>query len=315
MFEQNSQAMMNDDTSGRDHPVHHVLGLYSKMHKDATEKGEIGTSKSSLDGNEIKIYINKCEEKIDEQQQSQEEGSKKQESPHKEDMQHKDYDKGSLNDMEESRDEESNKQHILEEQQLLDVNVADKDAGREDAFENEDCSDLKALEGLNTADKEADREDDFENEDCSDLKALEDEVDGTVTDSIQVVVDTILFGMSTPSTTKSLDVGDSNKMTESQWDLPNRQIPPDFPDAYVRKLEASKAKAPAKQKRKKSRILRSPYILKYGSASKDADDYDKEKKLKYDFDGYTINQDLPNKFIIDYSQWIAVGLLKIHSAK
>ncbi|KAM3263850.1 hypothetical protein P3L10_000844 [Capsicum annuum] len=185
-----------------------------------------------------------------------------------------DYDKGSLNDMEESRDEESNKQHILEEQQLLDVNVADKEAGREDAFENEDCSDLKALE---------------------------DEVGGTITDSIQVVVDTILFDLSTPSTTKPLNVGASNKMTESQWDLPVSQIPPDFPDAQVRELEASKPKAPTKRERKKSKVLRSPYISKYGSGSKNASDFDTEEKLKYAFDGYTINQDLPNELMIDYS--------------
>ncbi|PHT58976.1 hypothetical protein CQW23_01339 [Capsicum baccatum] len=254
--------MMDDDTSGRDHPVHHVSGLYSETHKDATDKGEIGeseiqqfhhgeidvspqshqhksvpssstqperTSKLSLDGDEIKNYINKC--------------------------------------------------------------------------------------GVNAVDKEASREDDFENEDCSDLKALEDEVGGTITDSIQVAVDTILFSLSTPSTTKPLDVSDSNKMTERQWDLPNRQIPPGFLDAQVRELEASKSKALAKRERKKSSILRSPYILKYGSASQDADDYDKEEKIKYAFDGYTINQDLSNKLMIDYSQWIPVGLLKIHSVK
>ncbi|PHU11254.1 hypothetical protein BC332_18184 [Capsicum chinense] len=40
-----------------------------------------------------------------------------------------------------------------------------------------------------------------------------------------------------------------------------------------------------------------------------------EEKLKYAFDGYNINQDLPNELMIDYSQWIAVGLLKTHSAK
>ncbi|KAF3651130.1 putative protein EIN4-like [Capsicum annuum] len=107
-------------------------------------------------------------------------------------MQHEDYDKGSLNDMEVSCDEESNKQHILKEQQLLDVNAADKEAGHEDDFENEYCSDLQALE------------------------------------------DTV--------------------------------------------------------------------------------DFDKEEKLKYAFDGYTINQDLPNELMIDYSQWIAVGLLKTNSA-
>ncbi|PHT86095.1 hypothetical protein T459_08201 [Capsicum annuum] len=45
-------------------------------------------------------------------------------------------------------------------------------------------------------------------------------------------------------------------MTERHWDLPNSQIPPDFPDAQVRKLQASKEKAPAKRERKKSSVLR-----------------------------------------------------------
>ncbi|PHT82630.1 hypothetical protein T459_11073 [Capsicum annuum] len=142
-----------------------------------------------------------------------------------------------------------------------------------------------------------------------------DEVGGIITDSIQSAVDTLLFGLSTPSTTKSLDVGASNKMIERHWDLPDSQIPPDFPDAQVRELQASKSKAPAKRERKKSRVLRSPCISKYGSGSKDAVDIDKEEKLKYAFDGYNINQDLPNELMIDYSQWIIVGLLKTHSAK
>ncbi|KAM3248808.1 hypothetical protein P3L10_010577 [Capsicum annuum] len=49
--------------------------------------------------------------------------------------------------------------------------------------------------------------------------------------------------------------------------------------------------------------------------AKDAVDFDKKEKLKYTFDGYTINQDLPNELMIDYSQWIVVGLLKTHSIK
>ncbi|PHT25425.1 hypothetical protein CQW23_34946 [Capsicum baccatum] len=104
-------------------------------------------------------------------------------------------------------------------------------------------------------------------------------------------------------------------MTERHWDLLDNRIPPDFPDAQVRYLQASKEKAPAKRERKKSRVLRSPYISKYGSGSKDAVDIDKEEKLKYAFDWYNINQDLPNELMIDSSQWIAVGLLKTHSAK
>ncbi|KAF3662241.1 hypothetical protein FXO38_11254 [Capsicum annuum] len=313
MFDQEKQTVMDDDTFGCGHAVYHGSDLYCETHKNTTDKEKIGvseiqhhhhveidvspqshqhksvsssskqpegTSKPSLDGDEIKNYINKCfaekmaelatliskipaevvkalkneqnkqsqEDKIDEQQQSQEDGSNKQERQHKSDMQHEDYDKGSLNDMEVSRDEESNKQHLLEEQQLL------------------------------------------------------DEVGGTITNSIQSVVDTLLFGLSTPSTTKSLDVGASNKMTERHWDLPDSQIPPGFPDAQVWELQASKSKAPAKRERKKSRILRSPYISKNGSSFKDAVDIDKEEKLKYVFDGYNINQDFPNELMIDYSQ-------------
>ncbi|KAF3622321.1 hypothetical protein FXO38_31348 [Capsicum annuum] len=146
-------------------------------------------------------------------------------------------------------------------------------------------------------------------------KQLEDEVGGTITDSIQAAVDTILFGLLTPSTTKSLDVGTSNKMIESQWKLLDSQFSPDFPNAQVREREATKAKAPAKRKRKKSRVLMSPYITKYGSVSKDAGNFDKEEKLKYDFYGYIINQDFSNQLMTDYSQWIAIGLLKTHSAK
>ncbi|KAF3622536.1 hypothetical protein FXO38_31225 [Capsicum annuum] len=294
MFEQDHQVMMDNDTCGRGHAVYHGSDLYHETQKDAVDKEEIGvseiqhhhheeigvspqshqhksvpssskqhegTSKSSLDDDKIKNYINKCftekmaelvtliskipvevvkalkneenkqsqEDKIDEQQQSQEDGSNKHERPHNEDMQNENYAKGSINDMEVSRDEKSNKHHILEEQQLLNVNAVNKDAGRED---------------------------DFENEDCSDLEALEDEVGGTITNSIQATVDTILFGLSTPSTTKSMDVGASSKMTERHWDLSDSQIPPDFPDAQVQELQASKANVPVKREKKKSRILR-----------------------------------------------------------
>ncbi|PHT37957.1 hypothetical protein CQW23_21530 [Capsicum baccatum] len=217
--------------------------------------------------------------------------------------------------MEVSRDEESNKQHLFEEQQLLDVNVTDKDAGREDNFENEDCPDLQALEDVNLTAKEDVTEVNLKNQKSTDVTDVQDEVGGTITNSIQSTVDTLLFGLSTPLTTKSLVIGTSNKMIERHWNLPDSQISPDFPDAQVRKLQASKSKVPAKREKKKSRVLRSPYISKYGSGSKDAVDIDKEEKLKYAFDGYNTNQDLPNELMIDYSQWIAVGLLKTYSAK
>ncbi|KAM3252027.1 hypothetical protein P3L10_006097 [Capsicum annuum] len=93
IFEQDNQAVMDDNTSGCGHEVNHGSDLYREMHKDAVDKGEIGvskiqhhrygeigvspqshqyksvsssstlpegTSKSSLDGDEIKNCINKC---------------------------------------------------------------------------------------------------------------------------------------------------------------------------------------------------------------------------------------------------------------
>ncbi|PHT49025.1 hypothetical protein CQW23_13233 [Capsicum baccatum] len=144
------------------------------------------------------------------------------------------------------------------------------------------------LDDVNITAKEDVNEVKLKNQESTDVTDGQDEVSGTITDSIQAVVDTILFSLSTPSTTKSMD---------------------------VRELQASKANAPAKRERKKFRVLRSPYISKYGSSSKNSINFDKEEKLKYAFDGYTVNQDLLNELMIDYSQWIVVGLLKTHSAK
>ncbi|PHT81849.1 hypothetical protein T459_14864 [Capsicum annuum] len=133
-----------------------------------------------------------------------------------------------------------------ENKQSQDVNAADKEAGREDDFKNEDCSDLQALEdeimayeeecsneelgkknipdvenlsNVNVTAKEDVNEVNLKNQESTDVTDVQDEVGGTVTDSIQAAVDKILFDLSTPSTTKSLDVGASNKITERHWDL------------------------------------------------------------------------------------------------
>ncbi|KAF3627221.1 hypothetical protein FXO37_29974 [Capsicum annuum] len=143
-----------------------------------------------------------------------------------------------------------------ENKQSQEDKIDEQQQSQEDGSSKQERPHNKNMQDVNAANKDAGREDDFENKDCSDLKALEDEVGRKITDSIQAAVDTILFGLSTPSTTKSMDVDASNTI-----------------------------------------------------------DFDKEEKLKYAFDGYTINQDLPNELMIDYSQWITVGLLKTHSAK
>ncbi|PHT94684.1 hypothetical protein T459_02566 [Capsicum annuum] len=163
---------------------------------------------------------------------------------------------------------------------------------------------------VNAADKEAGREDDFENEDCSDLQALEDEIMAYE----EECSDEELGKKNIPDVEDLPDVNLTAKEDVNEVNLKNQEST-DVTDVQARELQASKEKAPAKRERKKSRVLRSPYISKYGSGSKDAVDFDKEEKLKYAFDGYTINQDLPKELMIDYSQWIAVGLLKTHSAK
>ncbi|PHU18936.1 hypothetical protein BC332_10087 [Capsicum chinense] len=187
MFDQEKQAVRDDDTSGYGHAVHHGSNLYREMHKDATDKGEIGVYEIQHHHHvEIGVFLQSHQHKSVPSSSTQPEGTSK----------------------------------------------------------------------------------------------------------------------------SSLD-GDEIKNYINKYS----QISPDFPDAQVRELLASKSKAPAKLERKKFRVLRSPYISKYGSGSKDVVDIDKGEKLKYAFDGYNINQDLPNELMIDYSQWIAVGLLKTHSAK
>ncbi|PHU07361.1 hypothetical protein BC332_23850 [Capsicum chinense] len=98
----------------------------------------------------------------------------------------------------------------------------------------------------------------------------------TIPNSIQEAIDALLFGLSTPSATKALDVGTPNTMSRSQWTLPDSQFLSNFPDAQVWEREA--AKAPVKRDRKKSRVFRSPYVTKFGSRSKDEGNSDNEEK-------------------------------------
>ncbi|KAM3394527.1 hypothetical protein P3S68_003529 [Capsicum galapagoense] len=44
MFKQDHQAVMDDDTYGRGHAVHHGSDLYRETQKDAVDKGEISVS-------------------------------------------------------------------------------------------------------------------------------------------------------------------------------------------------------------------------------------------------------------------------------
>ncbi|PHT83197.1 hypothetical protein T459_11640 [Capsicum annuum] len=262
MFKKDHQAVIDDDTYGRGHAVHHGSDLYRETQNDAVYKGEISVS-------EIQHHHHR------------EIGVSSQSHNTSLFLHLSNSMKGLLNQVIKALKNEENKQS-------QDVNAANKDAGREDDFKNENCSDLEDLEDVNLTTKEDINEVKLKNQESTDVTDGQDEVGGTVIDSIQAAVDTILF---------------------------DSQIPPVFPDAQVRELQESKENAPAKQERKKSRVLRSPYISKYGSGSKDYVDFDKEEKPKYAFDGYTINQDLPNELMIDYSHWIAVGLLKTHSAK
>ncbi|PHT78566.1 hypothetical protein T459_16618 [Capsicum annuum] len=147
---------------------------------------------------------------------------------------------------------------------------------------------------------------------------LWDDVDVTITESVQDAVDALLFGLSTPSDTKKFDIVIPNIVTESQWSLSDSQIPPDFSDAQLREIKAAKAreakKSPVKRDRKKSKVFRSPYITKFGSSSKDKGSSANEEKQMYAFDGCTIYEELPNQLINDYSQWLEIGLLKYHAS-
>ncbi|KAF3682941.1 hypothetical protein FXO38_01023 [Capsicum annuum] len=54
-----------------------------------------------------------------------------------------------------------------------------------------------------------------------DVKDLQDDADATIMESVQDAIDALLFGLSTPSDIKKIDVITSNIVTESQWSLPD----------------------------------------------------------------------------------------------
>ncbi|PHT83303.1 hypothetical protein T459_11746 [Capsicum annuum] len=133
-----------------------------------------------------------------------------------------------------------------------------------------------------------------------------DDFSGAITNSVQDVVDALIFGLTTPSTMKLVDVGTPNTMIEIQWTLFD-------PGAQVWDREAMKALV--KRDRKKSRIFRSLYLTKFGSSSKAKGSSDNEKKQKYVFEGCTIYQELPNELMLDYSKWAVEDLMKYHAER
>ncbi|PHU05343.1 hypothetical protein BC332_26165 [Capsicum chinense] len=125
IFQEDSPVVMDDDKSTRARPVCYVSGLYSETQKDAIDKREFepeGTSKLSLDSDEIKNYINKCvAEKMNELVT---------------------LISKILVDVVKALKKEENKKSQA-------VNGVDKDEGRDEDLKKQHCSDLKALQETN----------------------------------------------------------------------------------------------------------------------------------------------------------------------
>lgn len=60
---------------------------------------------------------------------------------------------------------------------------------------------------------------------------MEDDFSGTIKNSVQNIVDTLIFEMTTPTASKPLNVGTLSAMTENQSMLPGSHLSPDFLDA------------------------------------------------------------------------------------
>ncbi|XP_047250041.1 uncharacterized protein LOC124885840 [Capsicum annuum] len=266
-----------------------------------------GTSKSTLNMNAIKTYINTNVDKqiadlktlisnipVEVVKALKKEENK--ESPHE------DEDKGpvieirinepsdeNMIDKEENCEEESKNTHCTDIEDLLDERMDDKEECRDEELKKQYSPVMDNLPDEHMDDKEQYRDEELKIQHSPDMKDLSDDVGGTITNSVQDVVDALLFGLSTPTTTKSLDISTPNIVTESQWTIFDSQFSPDFPDAQVREREATKAP--------------------------DEGNSDDEEKQMYAFDGCTIYQELPNQLILDYSQWLEEGLLKYHAGK
>ncbi|PHT56350.1 hypothetical protein CQW23_04836 [Capsicum baccatum] len=179
-----------------------------------------------------------------------------------------------MNDQEEGHEEESKNTHITEMEDISDEHIATKESC---------CADILIKHH------------------STDVTDLQDDVNAILTEFVQDALDTLIFGLSTPSNTNKFDVVTPNLVTESQWSLPDSQFPPDFLDAQVRELEAAEArevkhKSPIKRDRKKSKIFRLAYITKFGSSSKDEGRSDNEEKQRKQTD----NHYLKNAPRLDY---------------
>ncbi|KAF3681321.1 putative protein EIN4-like [Capsicum annuum] len=208
--------------------------------------------------------------------------------------------------------EELSIQHSLHMKHLEDEHNAAIEAGCTEELSIQYNPHMKYLEDEHIAAKELCYAEELNKHHSIDVKDLQDDVNATLTKSVQDDLDALLFGLSTPSNTNKFNVVTLNIVTESQWSLSDSQFPHDFSNAQVRELEAAKThevkqKSPVKRDRKKSKIFRSPYITKFRSSSKDEDSSDNEEKQRYAFDGCTTYEDLPNKLISDYSQWLEIG--------
>ncbi|KAM3205318.1 hypothetical protein P3L10_028728 [Capsicum annuum] len=126
--------------------------------------------------------------------------------------------------------------------------MIDKEENREEELKNKHRPDIKDLSDEHMTDKEEGHDEELKKHHNPNMEDLSDDVGDKITNLVQDAIDALLFDLSTPSTTNSLDVGAPNTVNESQWTIFDSHFSPDFLDAQVREREVTKA--PVKRDRK-----------------------------------------------------------------
>ncbi|KAF3685124.1 putative zinc finger protein VAR3, chloroplastic-like [Capsicum annuum] len=75
------------------------------------------------------------------------------------------------------------------------------------------------------------------------------------------------------------------------------------------------AKNPTKRTRTKSKVFKSPYLIKFPFDSKIVEDQTVEMKQKFAFNDFIISDNMSRDVIEEYKQWVDEGLFKFHAKK
>ncbi|KAF3619067.1 hypothetical protein FXO38_33091 [Capsicum annuum] len=129
-----------------------------------------------------------------------------------------------------------------------------------------------------------------------------DDYSSSIPEFAQAKLDVIIEGVAAPVDELPLKVINPSEKIMNQHSISDSQIPQDFPNVVVAAHQA--AKNPTKRTRTKSKVFKSPYLIKFPFDSKIVEDQTVEMKQKFAFNDFIISDNMSRDVIEEYKQWV-----------